>query len=256
MTRDEVDEAFRFLGQTRDRVLDAAQVVPGETLVDVGAGTGLLTLAAVDRVGPDGDVVAIDISADALAELRQICTSPNVSYLIGSAEVLPLPAESIDVLVTRSVLIYVRDKGEAAREFFRVLRIGGRCSLFEPLNVRNQRLSELIDFGELAVRVREWEDARYAAADDPMLDFDEQDLVDVFDGAGFGNVHSELRVTEQDFRPEQLLAAVGAPGRNSLSDEWSATFSEDELERLRGSVHDHGVVRAAWTGMFLAAEKP
>jgi arsenite methyltransferase len=256
MTAAEVQDALRSLGKTRDVVLANARVAENETLADVGAGTGLLTLGAVGRVGPDGDVLAIDISADALAELRRLCAAPNVAYLIGAADVLPLLDESVDAVVTRSVLIYVRDKQEAAREFFRVLRSGGRCALFEPLNVRNQRLTDLIDFGDLAVRVREWEHARRAETDDPMLDFDEQDLVEMFRDSGFRNIRSELRVTEQEIRPEPLLTAVGAPGRRSLAEEWAEIFRPEELERLRRSIFDHGTLRAAWTGMYLAAEKP
>src|SRR5439155_21188463 len=125
-----------------DRVLGGARVDVGGTVADVGAGTGLLTLGAVERVGPDGDVLALDVSVDALEELRRNTSAPNISYLVGRADVLPLPDESVDVVLTRSVLIYVDDKAEAAREFQRVLRVGGRASLFEPINSRNLLLSQ------------------------------------------------------------------------------------------------------------------
>jgi ubiquinone/menaquinone biosynthesis C-methylase UbiE len=255
MAPDEVEKAMLFLGETRDTVLGNARLTRGDVVADVGAGTGLLTIGGAGRVGADGDVIAIDISADALAELRRLCTAPNVSYLIGSAEVLPLLDESIDVVLTRSVLIYVHEKEEAISEFFRVLRTGGRCSLFEPLNIRNRRLNELIDFGDLSNRVRDWEEARYANTGHPMLDFDEHDLVEMFRARGFRRVVSHVRVTEQELRPEQLLTAIGAPGGKSLTEEWSNGFSADEIEQLRGAVYEHGTVRATWTGLYLVAEK-
>src|SRR5439155_21086938 len=109
-TQKEVANALEELGRWRDRVLDGARVDVGETVADVGAGTGLLTLGAVERVGPDGDVLALDVSVDALEELRRNTSAPNISYLVGRADVLPLPDESVDVVLTRSVLIYVDDK--------------------------------------------------------------------------------------------------------------------------------------------------
>jgi ubiquinone/menaquinone biosynthesis C-methylase UbiE len=103
-----------------DRVLDGARIRAGDKVADVSA--GLLTRGAVERVGPDGDVLAIDVSVDALEELRANTTAPNVSYLVGCAGVLPLMDESVDVVVTR--------KTEAASESFRVLRSGGRISMY------------------------------------------------------------------------------------------------------------------------------
>jgi ubiquinone/menaquinone biosynthesis C-methylase UbiE len=85
----------------------------------------LLTAAIVERVGPDGDVLAINTSVDSLGELRANTTAPNVSYFVGSADVLPLMDESVDVVVAPS-----DDAGaEAASELFRVLSSGGRISI-------------------------------------------------------------------------------------------------------------------------------
>jgi ubiquinone/menaquinone biosynthesis C-methylase UbiE len=93
--------------------------------VDVGAGTGLLTPRAAELVGPDGDVLAIDNSVDALEHLRAKTAAPNVTYLIGCADILPLMDESVDAVITR--------KTEAARELLRVLRSGGRISMYGDL---------------------------------------------------------------------------------------------------------------------------
>lgn len=237
-------------------MLDGARIARGETVVDLGAGTGLLTIGAVERVGPDGDVLAVDISVDALEELQRATRVPNISYAVGCAEVLPLTDESVDVVVMRSVLIYVHAKDEAARELFRVLRPGGRVSIFEPINSRNRRLSHLIDFGELAARVHAWEAERYSDPADPMLNFDERDLERLVGGAGFVDLSAVLRDTEQTIRAEQWLTAVGAPGRRSLLDDWAESFSSDEVEALARAVRAREAHSTSSTGLFLTARKP
>jgi arsenite methyltransferase len=239
-------------------VLEGADLSPGERVGDVGAGTGLLTLGAVDRVGPDGDVVAIDISVDALEELRASTTAPNISYLVGSAVVLPLPDESLDAVLTRSVLIYVDDKAEAAREFARVLRSGGRVSLFEPINSRNLKLTDALDFsplGELGERVRVWNETFYASSDDPMLNFDEADLTRFFTQAGLRDVDTQIGVNEEEFAGDRYLNQVGAPGRPTLLERWRREFPPEDVERLVAFVGER-TVASRGTHAFLTATKP
>jgi len=83
----------------------------------VGIGDGRLVLHAVERVGPDGDVIAIDNSVDALEALRAASTAPNVSYLVGEPDVLPLPDASVDAVLAESA-----QEGESKAEFSRVPR--------------------------------------------------------------------------------------------------------------------------------------
>jgi SAM-dependent methyltransferase len=244
------------LSTFRETVLSNAQLRPGETAVDVGAGTGLLTIGAAERVAPDGDVIAVDVSVDALEELRGICPAPNVFYLIGSAEVLPLMDDGVDAVLTRSVLVYVQDKAEAAREFFRVLRSGGRISIFEPINSRNTRLSEAVDFGELQAHVVEWERATYEDPHDPMLNFDEHDLERSFREAGFVDVVARLESGSGEISAERMLNVVGAPGRLSLAAAWTERFPKDVFERLTALMRVQGEIKRDWPQLYLAATKP
>jgi arsenite methyltransferase len=252
----EVEQLLNWLAEVRDAVLDGAGIERSETVVDVGAGTGLLTIGAAERVGADGDVLAIDQSVDALEELQRSTRVPNISYLVGFAEVLPLPDEHVDVVVMRSVLIYVHDKAEAAREAFRVLRPGGRISLFEPINSRNARLADLIDFGDHARAVASWEGECYAAPHDAMVNFDERDLERSFTEAEFVELIASLRETEQEMTSEQVLTAVGAPGRKSLLEEWAEAFSAAEVDSLAAAVRARPSYRTRWAGVYLTARKP
>jgi arsenite methyltransferase len=251
----EIDKALAELAEFRDTVLDNARITPGETAVDAGTGTGLVALGAVERVGPDGDVIAVDISVDCLEQLRAIATAPNMSFLIGSADVLPLPDATADVVLTRSVLIYVRDKAAAAREFFRVLRSGGRVSAFEPINRRRRRISEVVDFEELRPLIERWE-ADVDAGDDPMLDFDERDLAGSFEAAGFRDLVLDFRPGETEIAAERWLTTVGAPGRKPVLEVWGERFSPEEVDRLAGIVRAQKALDLAWPQLYLTAVKP
>src|SRR5262245_33131082 len=116
----------RALARVRDRVLRGAKIRPGERVVDLGAGTGLLALEARRRLKGSGIVVALDLSVDALSECRnQGATEHEVVPLAcvgGDVAHLPLASRSVDVVMTRSVLIYLADKQRAVQELYRVLK--------------------------------------------------------------------------------------------------------------------------------------
>src|SRR5438093_5336521 len=130
----------RMLEETREfrkKVLERADLAEGETLLDVGCGEGLIGFGALERGA--GHVVFSDISDDLLDFCRGAAEAAGVadrcSFVQAGAEELEGVAdESVDVVTTRSVLIYVRDKEGAFCEFARVLRSAGRVSLFEPIN--------------------------------------------------------------------------------------------------------------------------
>ena len=255
MSAEEREDALASLAAVRDRVLDRAGIDADDTVVDVGTGTGLLVFGALDRLGPVGSVIAIDISVDCLEELRATCDDPRVAYLVGGAEVLPLPDDSVDVVMTRSVLVYVREKAEAVRELFRVLRPGGRASIFEPVNRRNTQLWELVDFGDLADRV-EADFHRRWPREHPMQDFDVEDMAGWFDEAGFAEVDADVVVSTVTVTPDAVLHGVGAPGSLSLVDAWAERFSPGEVAWLEAAVRAAGPTEPQWPGLYLAGRKP
>lgn len=133
-----------YLKALRDKVLENAKVKENETLLDVGAGDGLIAFGALEKLGPSGRVIFGDISQPLLQEAHSIAQRMNVlnqcQFAQLSAEDLSsFPDDSIDVVTTRSVLIFVADKLRALREFYRVLKPGGRISLFETVNIAEVR---------------------------------------------------------------------------------------------------------------------
>ena len=111
----------------------AADVIrPGDTVLDIGSGSGTDALIAARLVGPDGEVLALDMTAAMREKLRENAREAgleNVRVLDGDAESLPLPDASVDVVTSNGVLNLVPDKQAAISEIGRVLRPGGRVQI-------------------------------------------------------------------------------------------------------------------------------
>jgi arsenite methyltransferase len=190
---------------TRDRVLENAYIRPGETVLDVGTGSGLIGFAALRAVGNGGTVIFSDVSEALVEHCQRQAAAQGVSdrcrFLVASADDLAgIDDETVDVVTTRSVLIYVEDKARAFREFFRVLRPGGRVSTFEPINRFDYPWPEDRFLGydvgpvkDLAAKVMSVYD-RLQPPDDPMLDFDERDLLRQAEQAGLVDINLTLEV--------------------------------------------------------------
>ncbi len=113
-----------LFGQWPAQLLGLAGVQAGETVVDVGCGTGVLARAALQRVGAGGQVVGVDPNAGMLDVARQ--EAPEVTWIQGVAERLPLDPASADVVAGQFALMFFTDRAAALSEMRRVLRPGGR----------------------------------------------------------------------------------------------------------------------------------
>ena len=185
----------------RDQVLKNAGLTGGETLLDVGAGDGLVAFSALDSLGDSGRVIFSDVSQDLLDHSRSLAGELGVldrcSFLLAPADDLSaLNDASVDVVTTRSVLIYVEDTKRAFEEFHRVLKAGGRLSIWEPINSFKQPQPPHLFLGydvtlvqDLATKVRTIYERIQPYDTDPMLNFDEHDLFDLAEDAGFEEVH-------------------------------------------------------------------
>jgi len=229
-------ELFRTV---RGRVLDRAALTEGETLLDVGCGDGLIAFGAVERGA--GLVIFSDISQDLLDESRRLADELGVTdrcrFLRAPADDLhELVDESVDVVTTRSVLIYVDDKESAFREFHRVLRPGGRVSLFEPINRISRFLDgyDAEDVEELDDRVKRVFRELQPRETDPMLNFDDRDLVELAERAGFERVHLILEVETSPPDPAPWDAVADMPPNPrvpSLREAMEQVLTADERER-------------------------
>src|SRR5262245_30808227 len=109
------------------RVADAVGLRTGERVLDVACGTGVLTRAAADRVGPAGVVVGLDVNDGMLEVARR--RAPQLEWRQGRAEALPLEPRSFDSVVSQFGLMFFQDRAAAIGETMRVLRPDGRLAL-------------------------------------------------------------------------------------------------------------------------------
>ena len=109
-----------------------ADLRPGETVLDLGAGAGADVLISARRVGPTGRVIGVDMTEEMLSLARKHAAEAgvdNVEFLHGYLEELPLPDASVDVVISNCVINLAADKNDVLAEAARVLRPGGRLAI-------------------------------------------------------------------------------------------------------------------------------
>ncbi len=170
-----------------------ADIRPGDTVLDLGAGGGIDCFLAAKRVGPEGRVIGVDMTPEMLERARANAAklnAANVEFRAGHIEALPVDDRSVDVIISNCVINLSPDKPQVFREMFRVLKPGGRVAV-----------SDIVTNGPMSVTVSKGLEAWSACVAGAL---DVKDYRRGLGEAGFVEVHSRPK----DGAANQVLAQV------------------------------------------------
>jgi SAM-dependent methyltransferase len=195
-------------GQVPDQALQAslgcgnptalAQLNPGETVLDLGSGGGIDVLLSARRVGPTGKAYGLDMTDEMLAlarENQRQAGVTNAEFVKGEIENIPLPDDSVDVIISNCVINLSSDKDRVLREAFRVLKPGGRLAV-----------SDVVVTGEIPTEVRKNVELWIGCIAGALRD---SDYIAKLAGAGFEDIDLEPTRIYAVEDARQFLAGQG-----------------------------------------------
>ena len=252
-----INQSGLQLAGVRDRILAAAEIERHSNVLDLNAGTGLLTWEAVRRtpegsvwalVADEGTASGLRVQASNLQEMdRPVITAGPLQKIRERVSAEGQGEVRFDAVVGRNALLPVYDKITAVEAVAQVLAPEGMISIVEGVPRLGQRIYDLVDREGLDKKlVEKWiaaEEAIYEDPDDPMVNWTQDDLAHVFDQAGLliKHFHSEqtaieMLVTDAAFSrwfPEKERGGAKTSSRPSYKARLAALLSRDEIDRIR-----------------------
>ena len=175
-----------------------AQLQAGETVLDLGSGGGIDVLLSAKRVGPTGKAYGLDMTDEMLAlarENQKKAGVTNVEFLKGAIENIPLPDNSVDVIISNCVINLSGDKDRVLREAFRVLKPGGRFAI-----------SDVVVRGEVPAEIRKSMELWVGCIAGALEEFEYRDKLY---SAGFNSVVIEATRVYKSEEARDFLVAAG-----------------------------------------------
>ena len=268
------DRSLTFLQPIYERVVEGARIEAGDTILEVGAGEGRLGLLALQAAGSSGRLLLTDISASIVQHLRTELhphLGDHISILQSAAEsLMGVPDESVDAVLVRSVLIYSPNRPAAFEAFARVLKPGGRFSLFEPLWTFFPNPAEGDFFGRDLSHVSDeartvLQGYQVAPGSSTGLSVSAPSLISAAESAGFGAIRAVVEADSAPFEPgddavvEQALNGRPNPNAPSAAELASTLLTADQSRRFLAELEAAvraGRGRARTAALYLTADKP
>ena len=249
-TPEMIEQTTRWLEAVRDVILVYAEILPHETVIDIGCGTGLLAFKALELQDCKGKVIFSDKFQDCLDDCKRILDEAGVTQgyemLLSPCEHIALPESSVHKALMRSVLVHIVNKQPAISEIYRILKPGGKFCAFEPVIRSNTRYWEILD----PMFIDKYEDFKRVENEimenplDSLCNFDQDTLKMNLEIAGFSV--SDVKVQEvaskyvvQAGMVPEWFNNPPSPGQPSTKERFLKHFDEETVNKYMQDVQNY-----------------
>ena len=253
-TPEMIEQTTKWLEAVRDVILVYAEIMPHETVIDIGCGTGLLAFKALEMQDCKGKVIFSDKFQDCLDDCKALLEKIGVfevyEMLLSPCEHIALPESSVHKALMRSVLVHIVNKQPAISEIYRILKPGGKFCAFEPIIRSNTRYWEILD----PMYIEKYEDFKNAENEimenpmDSLCNFDEHTLKMNLEIAGFSI--PEVKVQQVASKYTVLKGMVNewfnnppAPGQPTTKERYLKYFDEATVNKYMADIENYLVGR-------------
>ncbi len=196
---------MKWLEAVRDVILTFAQITPNDVILDIGTGTGLLGMKALEMQQGKGKVIFSDKFQDCLDSCKEFLENNGITegyeFLLSECEHIALNECTVTKALMRSVLVHIVNKQAAINEIYRVLRHGGAFCAFEPIIRTNTKYWELLhpSFIDKYDEFKAAEEEFSKDPMDPLFNFDEKTLKQNLEEAGFEKPEIHLQTVQSKY---------------------------------------------------------
>ena len=249
-TPEMIEQTTKWLEAVRDVILVYAEIMPHETVIDIGCGTGLLAFKALEMQDCKGKVIFSDKFQDCLDDCKKILDDSGVTegyeMLLSPCEHIALSESSVHKALMRSVLVHIVNKQPALSEIYRILKPGGKFCAFEPVIRSNTRYWEILD----PIYVEKYEDFKRVENEimenplDSLCNFDENTLKMNLEIAGFSDPDVKVQhvaskyIVQAGMVPEWFNNPP-SPGQPSTKERFLKYFDEQTVNKYMQDVQNY-----------------
>lgn len=249
-TPEMIEQTTKWLEAVRDVILVYAEIMPHETVIDIGTGTGLLAFKALELQEGKGKVIFSDKFKDCLDDCQRILDESGVlggyEMLLSPCEHLALPESSVHKALMRSVLVHIVNKQPAISEIYRILKPGGKFCAFEPIIRSNTRYWEILD----PMHIEKYDDFKRAENEmmenpfDSLCNFDSDTLKMNLEIAGFSIPEVKLQEVRSNYTVQQGMVSEWfnnppSPGQPSTKERFLKYFDETTVDKYINDVQNY-----------------
>ena len=249
-TPEMIEQTTKWLEAVRDVILVYAEIMPHETVIDIGCGTGLLAFKALEMQDCKGKVIFSDKFQDCLDDCKKILDESGVTegyeMLQSPCEHIALPESSVHKALMRSVLVHITHKQPAISEIYRILKPGGKFCAFEPVIRSNTRYWQILD----PMYIEKYDDFKRVENEimenplDSLCNFDEDTLKTNLEIAGFSIPEVKVQEVKSNYIVQANMIPEWfnnppSPGQPSTKERYLKYFDEDTVNKYMKDIQNY-----------------